>query len=70
MRFATVLLLPDPVAPATRICWRNACQSTAMGMLVLNAVSVPIQALNMLNHAGALLLATDARFGGSASAGR
>jgi uncharacterized protein DUF4386 len=34
----------------------------AMGMLVLNAVSVPIQALNMLNHAGALLAATEPQF--------
>lgn len=34
----------------------------AMGMLVLNAVSVPIQALNMLNHAGALLVATQPQF--------
>lgn len=34
----------------------------AMGMLVLNAVSAPIQALNMLNHAGALLVATQPQF--------
>ena len=34
----------------------------ALGMLVLNAVSVPIQALNMLNHAGALLVATQPQF--------
>jgi len=34
----------------------------AMAMLVLNAVSVPIQALNMLNHAGALLVATQPAF--------
>ena len=42
----------------------------AMGMLVLNAVSVPIQALNMLNHAGALLVATQPQFAavGSSSA--
>jgi hypothetical protein len=31
----------------------------AMAMLVLNAVSVPIQGLNMLNQAGAMLLAAD-----------
>lgn len=31
----------------------------ALAMLVINAVSVAIQALNMLNHAGALLVATD-----------
>lgn len=30
----------------------------ALAMLLLNAVSVPIQALNMLNHAGAILEAT------------
>jgi hypothetical protein len=34
----------------------------AVAMLVINAVSVAIQALNMLNHAGALLVATDPRF--------
>ena len=34
----------------------------AMGMLVLNAVSVAVQALNMLGHAGALLVATDPQF--------
>ncbi len=31
----------------------------AVSMLALNAVSVAIQALNMLNHLGALLVATD-----------
>lgn len=34
----------------------------ALAMLVINAVSVAIQALNMLNHVGALLIATDPRF--------
>lgn len=34
----------------------------AVAMLAINAVSVAIQALNMLNHAGALLVATDPRF--------
>ncbi len=35
----------------------------ALAMLVLNAVSVPIQAINMLSHAGALLAATNGSFG-------
>jgi len=35
----------------------------ALAMLVLNAVSVPVQALNMLSHAGALLVATNGSFG-------
>jgi Domain of unknown function (DUF4386) len=34
----------------------------AVAMLAINAVSVAIQALNMLNHVGALLVATDPRF--------
>lgn len=34
----------------------------ALAMVVINAVSVAIQALNMLNHLAALLLATDPRF--------
>jgi len=34
----------------------------AFGMVMVNAVSVAIQALNMLNHLGALLVATDPRF--------
>lgn len=34
----------------------------ALAMLVLNAVSVGISALNMLNHLGALMVATDPRF--------
>jgi hypothetical protein len=34
----------------------------AVAMLTINAVSVAIQALNMLNHVGALLVATDPRF--------
>ena len=34
----------------------------ALAMLLLNVVSVAIQALNMLNHAGALLIATDPQF--------
>jgi hypothetical protein len=36
--------------------------NVALAMLVLNAVSVAIQSLNMLNHAGALLVATDPTF--------
>jgi Domain of unknown function (DUF4386) len=39
----------------------------ALAMLVLNAVSVPIQALNMLNHAGALLVATQPQFAAAGS---
>jgi hypothetical protein len=39
----------------------------AVAMLVINAVSVAIQALNMLNQAGALLVATDPRFAGLSS---
>lgn len=35
----------------------------ALAMLVINAVSIPIQALNMLNQAGALLAATDPSYG-------
>ena len=34
----------------------------AVAMLTINAVSVAIQALNMLNHVGALMVATDPRF--------
>jgi hypothetical protein len=34
----------------------------AVAMLVLNAVSVAIQALNLLNHVGAFLIATDATY--------
>ena len=37
--------------------------AVAIAMLVLNAVSVPVQALNMLSHAGALLVATNGSFG-------
>ena len=33
--------------------------SVALAMLVINAVSVAIQAMNMLNHAAALMVATD-----------
>ena len=40
----------------------------AVAMLAINAVSVAIQALNMLNHVGALLVATDPRFTGGLSA--
>ena len=39
----------------------------AVAMLVINAVSVAIQALNMLNHVGALLVATDSQFAGMKS---
>ena len=39
----------------------------AMAMLVLNAVSVAIQAANMLVHAAALMVATDSRFTGLGS---
>src|SRR5215472_2887355 len=42
----------EPVSPAV-----------AVTMLVINAVSIPIQALNMLNQAGALLAATDPSYG-------
>lgn len=42
---------------------RPVSQPMALAMLILNAVSVPIQALNMLSHAGALLIATNASFG-------
>lgn len=41
--------------------------NVAVAMLVINAVSVAIQALNMLTHAGALLVATDPRFAGMSS---
>lgn len=34
----------------------------AVAMLVINAVSIAIQGLNMLNHVGALLVATDPTF--------
>lgn len=34
----------------------------ALAMVVINAISVAMQALNMLNHLGALLVATDPRF--------
>jgi hypothetical protein len=34
----------------------------ALAMVVVNAVSVALQALNMLNHLGALLVATDPRY--------
>ncbi len=34
----------------------------ALAMVVINAISVAIQALNMLNHLGALLVATDPRY--------
>ena len=39
----------------------------AVAMLTINAVSVAIQALNMLNHVGALLVATDPRFASMSS---
>ncbi len=34
----------------------------ALGMLILNAVSVAVQSINMVSHAGALLVATDPHF--------
>lgn len=40
----------------------------AFAMVTINAVSVAIQALNMLNHVGALLVATDPRFTAGLSA--
>lgn len=40
----------------------------AVAMLVINAVSVALQAANMLNQAGALLAATDPRFAAGMSA--
>lgn len=42
--------------------------SVALSMLVINAVSVAMQAMNMLNHAAALLVATDPNFSGGFSA--
>ncbi len=39
----------------------------ALSMLVVNAVSVAMQALNMLNHLGALLVATDPQYTGGMS---
>lgn len=36
--------------------------SLAVAMLVINAISIAIQGLNMLNHVGALLVATDPTF--------
>lgn len=42
---------------------RPVSPAVALAMLVINAVSVPIQALNMLNQAGALLAATDPAYG-------
>lgn len=44
------------------VIFRPVNPPVALGMLVLNAVSVPIQALNMLNHAAALLVATQPQF--------
>lgn len=38
-------------------------QTAALAMLVMNAVSVPIQAINMLTHGAALLVATNGSFG-------
>jgi uncharacterized protein DUF4386 len=49
------------------VIFRPVNAQIAIGMLVLNAVSVPIQALNMLNHAGALLVATQQQFGAVSS---
>lgn len=40
----------------------------ALAMLVINAISVAMQALNMLNHLGALLIAIDPRFTAGMSA--
>lgn len=40
----------------------------AMAMLVINAVSVAMQALNMVNQVGALLVATDPAYGSGTSA--
>ena len=41
------------------VIFRPVNAPVALAMLVINAVSVPIQALNMLNHAGAWLVATN-----------
>ncbi|HKW08349.1 MAG TPA: DUF4386 domain-containing protein [Candidatus Dormibacteraeota bacterium] len=41
------------------VLFRPISSPIAISMLVLNAVSAPIQALNMLNQAGAMLLAAD-----------
>ncbi len=38
-------------------------QPAALAMLILNAVSIPMQAINMLTHAAALLVATNGSFG-------
>ena len=41
---------------------RRVSPGAAVAMLTINAVSVAIQALNMVNHVGALLVATDPGF--------
>jgi hypothetical protein len=47
------------VAMIMYVIFRPVNQPIALAMLVLNAVSAPIQGLNMLNQAGAMLLASD-----------
>ena len=47
--------------------FRSTNPVVAVAMLTLNAVSVAIQALNMLSHVGALLVATDPAFANLAS---
>jgi hypothetical protein len=47
------------VAIVMYVIFRPVNAPIAMAMLVLNAVSAPIQGLNMLNQAGAMLLASD-----------
>jgi hypothetical protein len=47
------------VAIVMYVIFRPVSAPIAMAMLVLNAVSAPIQGLNMLNQAGAMLLASD-----------
>lgn len=47
------------VALIMYVIFRPVNQPVAMAMVVLNAVSAPIQGLNMLNQAAAMLLASD-----------
>lgn len=42
---------------------RNVNQRLALAMLLLNVLSVGLQAANMTNHLAALMVATDARYG-------
>lgn len=63
-RFGFAADLADPliylaVGILLYVLFRPVNAPIALAMLVLNAVSVPIQALNMLNQAAAMLLASD-----------